>query len=47
MKLIAKTQKEIEFFHSRKEAYFAPESSANKICEIMNNIKFRKSEKYY
>lgn len=41
MKLIAKTQKEIEFFHSRKEAYFVSNASANKICEIMNNVKFR------
>lgn len=41
MKLIAKAPKGAEFFHSRKEAYFAPESSANKICEIMNNAKFR------
>lgn len=41
MKLIAKTQKGIEFFHSRKEAYFVSDASANKICEIMNNVKFR------
>lgn len=45
MKLIAKTQKGKEFFHSRTEAYFAPDSSANKICKIMNDVKFRlKSE---
>lgn len=45
MKLIAKTQKGIEFFHSRKEAYFVSNASAAKICEIMNNAKFRlKSE---
>ena len=41
MKLIAKTQKGTEFFHSRKEAYFAPDSSAEKICDIMNKWKFR------
>ena len=41
MKLIAKTQKGIDFFHSRKEAYFVSNASANKICEIMNNVKFR------
>lgn len=41
MKLIAKTQKGIEFFHSRENAFFAPDSSANKICKIMNDVKFR------
>lgn len=40
MKLIAKTQKGTEFFHSRKEAYFAPDSSAEKICTIMNEVKY-------
>lgn len=45
MKLIAKTQKGTEFLHSRKNAFFAPDSSANKICKIMNDTKFRlKSE---
>ena len=41
MKLIAKTQKGTEFFHSKKNAFFAPDSSANKICKIMNDVKFR------
>jgi hypothetical protein len=41
MKLIAKTIKGKEFFHSRKDAAFAPESSANKICRIMNDERFR------
>ena len=41
MKLIAKTQKGIEFIHSKKNAFFAPDSSANKICKIMNDMKFR------
>lgn len=45
MKLIAKTQKGIEFIHSKENAFFVPDSSANKICKIMNNTKFRlKSE---
>lgn len=41
MKLIAKTQKGIEFIHSKENAFFVPDSSANKICNIMNNTKFR------
>ena len=41
MKLIAKTQKGTEFFHSKKNAFFAPDSSANKICKVMNDVKFR------
>lgn len=45
MKLIAKTQKGTEFFHSKENAFFVPDSSANKICKIMNDTKFRiKSE---
>lgn len=45
MQLIAKTQKGTEFMHSRANAFFVPDSSANKICKIMNNTKFRlKSE---
>lgn len=45
MKLIAKTQKGTEFFHSKRDAFFAPDSSANQICRIMNDGKFRlKSE---
>lgn len=41
MKLIAKTQKGTEFFHSKKEAYFAPDASAEKICAIMNEVKYK------
>ena len=41
MKLIAKTQKGTEFFHSNKNAFFAPDSSADKICKVMNDVKFR------
>lgn len=45
MKLIAKAPKGKEFCHSRMEAYFVSNSSANKICKIMNDVKFRlKSE---
>lgn len=41
MRLIAKTQKGKEFFHSKQNAFFAPDSSASKICAIMNDVKFR------
>lgn len=41
MKLIAKTQKGTEYLHSKQNAFFAPDSSANKICKIMNDVKFR------
>lgn len=41
MKLIAKAPKGAEFFHSRKDAFFVPDSSADKICNIMNTEKFR------
>ena len=41
MRLIAKTQKGTEFFHSKKLAFFAPDSSAEKICKVMNDVKFR------
>ena len=41
MKLIAKTQNGKEFLHSKEDAFFAPNSSADKICKIMNDVKFR------
>jgi hypothetical protein len=41
MKLIAKAIKGKEFFHSRKDAAFASDSSAEKICKVMNETKFR------
>lgn len=41
MKLVAKTQKGIEFMHSKENAFFVPDSSAEKICKIMNDVKFR------
>lgn len=45
MKLIAKAQRGREFLHSKENAFFAPNSSANKICKLLNDSKFRlKSE---
>lgn len=41
MKLIAMTNKGIEYLHSRQNAFFVSDRSAKKICEIMNNVKFR------
>lgn len=41
MKLIAKAPKGMEFLHSRKETYFAPDTSAKVICEKLNDAKFR------
>lgn len=41
MKLIAKTIKGKEFLHSKKESGFVSDSSANKICNLMNDIRFR------
>lgn len=41
MKLIAKAPKGAEFFHSRKDAFFAPDSSADKIRDILIKEKFR------
>lgn len=41
MKLIAKAQRGKEFLHSKKDAFFAPDASAKKICKIMNDVKFR------
>ena len=41
MKLIAKTRKGTEFFHSKQNAFFVPDSSANRICKIMNDVRFR------
>ena len=40
MKLIAKTQKGLEFMHSRNDTFFAPNSSAQKMCDILNNNKY-------
>lgn len=40
MKLIAKTQKGLEFMHSRNDTFFAPNSSAQKMCDILNKNKY-------
>lgn len=40
MKLIAKTQKGLEFMHSRNDSFFAPNSSAQKMCDILNKDKY-------
>lgn len=49
MKCIAKTRTGTEFLHSRKNAYFAPDASADKIAKIMNDIKYQlaNDEKWY
>ena len=41
MKLIAKTQKGAEFLHSKQNAFFVSDSSADKICKVMNDVNFR------
>ena len=41
MKLIAMAIKGKEYLHSRQNAFFVSDRSAKKICEIMNNVKFR------
>ena len=41
MKLIAKTRNGTEFFHSKQNAYFVPDASADTICKIMNDVRFR------
>lgn len=38
MKLIAKTKIGLEYMHSKVQAYFAPNSSARKMCAAMNRI---------
>lgn len=44
MVVIAKTIKGKEFFHSVHEMYGAPKSSASKICDVMNHVRFRLKE---
>lgn len=44
MMVIAKTIKGQEFFHSVREMYEAPKSSASKICDVMNAMHFRLKE---
>ncbi len=40
MKLIAKTKKGLEFMHSRNDSFFAPNSNAKKMCDILNKNKY-------
>lgn len=44
MKLIAKTVNGTEYLHSRKDCAFVSDTSARKICEVMNREKFRLKE---
>ncbi len=44
MIVIAKTIKRKEFFHSIREMYEVPKSSASKICDAMNDVRFRLKE---
>ena len=41
MKLIAQTIKGSEFLHSKELAFFVPNASADKICKVMNDVRFR------
>lgn len=41
MKLIAMAVKGKEYLHSRQNAFFVSDRSAKKICEVMNDVKFR------
>jgi hypothetical protein len=41
MKLIAQTVKGFEYLHSKELAFFAPNASADKICKVMNDVRFR------
>lgn len=44
MVVIAKTIVGKEFLHSVHEMYEAPKSSASKICDVMNHVRFRLKE---
>ena len=41
MKLIAQTVKGFEYMHSKELAFFVPNASADKICKVMNDVRFR------
>lgn len=41
MKLIAIAPKGKEYLHSKTQAFYAPNASADKICKILNDTKFR------
>lgn len=43
-KLIAKTQTGKEFFHSKTNAFFASEASAQKIADILNKNNYQLKE---
>ena len=50
MKLIAKTQEGTEFLHSRTDCFFAPDSSAKRMCDQLNHIRYSlgsSSEKWW
>lgn len=40
MKLLAIAPKGREYLHSRQNAGYAPDASAQKICDILNQIKY-------
>ena len=44
MIVIAKTVTGKEFFHSIREMYEVPKRSASKICDVMNDVRFRLKE---
>jgi len=48
-KLIAKTTEGTEFLHSKKNAFFSSEVSAQKIADILNKNKYqlKDNEKWY
>lgn len=41
MKLIAKTREGTEYLHSRSNCYFAHDSSAKKMCEMLNGSRYK------
>ena len=41
MKLISKTAKGIEYIHSKNECYAVSNRSANKICQAMNDARWK------
>lgn len=41
MKLIAMAVKGKEYLHSRQNDFFVSDRSAKKICEVINDVKFR------
>ena len=44
MIVIAKTVTGKEFFHSVREMYEVPKTSASLSCDVMNNVRFRLKE---